>query len=215
VSNSDISFNDINRDDQPVHHKPSEQTDGPKSTVKSLGKGYMRAIILALLADHPRYGYDILDTLAEASDGWRPSPGTIYPILHDLNERGWITKKEVEEDGRRRITYQLGARGKRHLEHDAMEHVRFVAIMRKILAKHGEPHFLGAPAFDVDKALRQLHHMDLLLDEVSLLPQQVTGDREQSVALLKRRFRILEKHAGNIDKAIQKIKKEIQALEEA
>jgi DNA-binding PadR family transcriptional regulator len=177
----------------------------------------MRAIILALLAEQPRYGYDILHTLAEASDGWRPSPGTIYPILHNLYERGWITKKEVEQEGRRRIVYRLGAKGKQHLEHDALEHARFVAMMRKILIKHGGPHFPGAPAFDVDKALSRLEHLDLILDEASLIPKEATSDldyqREQAVSILQRRLQLLESHAGNITKAILSVKKEIEHLE--
>ncbi|MFW9832157.1 MAG: PadR family transcriptional regulator, partial [Candidatus Thorarchaeota archaeon] len=69
-----------------MNQTKDEQLEAPKSTVKSLGKGYMRGIILAMLADQPRYGYEILHEMAEASDGWRPSPGTVYPILHDLHE---------------------------------------------------------------------------------------------------------------------------------
>ncbi|MFX1577111.1 MAG: PadR family transcriptional regulator [Promethearchaeota archaeon] len=196
-----------------MHPKPKTESAGPTSTVKSLGKGYMRAIILALLAEHPRYGYDILQTLAEASDGWRPSPGTIYPLLHDLYERGWITKKEVEQEGRQRIIYRLGVKGKRHLEHDVMEHARFVAMMRKILIRHGSPHFPGAPAFNVDKALRQLQHMDLLLDEVALLPQEVASSPSEASELLQRRLRLLEHHAKSIKNAIQKVQREIQNRE--
>ncbi|MFW9934421.1 MAG: PadR family transcriptional regulator [Candidatus Thorarchaeota archaeon] len=196
-----------------MHPKTKIESAGPTSTVKSLGKGYMRAIILALLAEHPRYGYDILQTLAEASDGWRPSPGTIYPLLHDLYERGWITKKEVQQEGRQRIIYRLGAKGKRHLEHDAMEHARFVAMMRKILIRHGSPHFPGAPAFNVDKALRQLQHMDLLLDEVALLHQEVASSSSDATELLQRRLRLLEHHAKSIKNAIQKVQKEIQNRE--
>ncbi len=171
-------------------------------------------MILAMLAEHPRYGYEILHALNEASDGWRPSPGTIYPILHDLYDHGLITRKEVEQDGRRRIIYKIGAKGKVHLEHDAIEHVRFVAMMRKILGKHGAPHFPGSPAFNVDKALRRLEHLDLLLDEAALLPDESSSDPEHGVILFKRRLKLLEKHAGNIEKAIKNVKKEIRNLED-
>jgi DNA-binding PadR family transcriptional regulator len=196
-----------------LNPKTSEQSSAHKSSVKSLGKGYMRGMILAMLAERPRYGYEILHALSEASDGWRPSPGTIYPILHDLYDRGLITKKEVEQDGRRRIIYKIGAKGKTHLEHDALEHVRFVAMMRKVLGKHGGPHFPGSPAFNVDKALRRLEHLDLLLDEAPLLPEEVASDPKQGVILLKRRLQLLENHAGNIENAIQKVKQQIQHLE--
>ena len=171
-------------------------------------------MILAMLAENPRYGYEILHALDQASDGWRPSPGTIYPILHDLHDHGMITKKEVEKDGRRRIIYKIGAKGKAHLEHDATEHVRFVAMMRKILGKHGGPHFPGSPAFNVDKALRRLEHLDLLLDEASLLPDEVASDPDHGLVLLKRRLQLLEMHKKNLERAIQNVKKEIQNLED-
>lgn len=170
-------------------------------------------MILALLAEHPRYGYEILHALNEASDGWRPSPGTIYPILHDLHNHGLITRKEVEQEGRRRIIYKIGAKGKAHLEHEAIEHVRFVAMMRKLLGKHGPPHLPGSPAFNVDKALRRLEHFDLLLDEAALLSDEIASDPEHGLILLKRRLKLLEKHARNVKNAIQNAKKEIQNLE--
>lgn len=170
----------------------------------------MRGMILAMLAEHPQYGYEILHTLTEASEGWRPSPGTIYPILHDLYKRGLITRKEVEKDGRRRIIYKIGAKGKEHLKHDAIEHARFVAMMRKILGKHGGPHFPSSPAFNVDNALHRLKHLNLLLNETTLLPDEVASDPEHSLILLKRRLKLLENHARNIDEAIRSIKKEIR-----
>ena len=120
----------------------------------------------------------------------------------------------MEQDGRRRIIYKIGAKGKAHLEHDAMEHVRFVAMMRKILGKHGAPHFPGSPAFNVDKALGRLQRLDLLLDEAALLPDEITSDPEHGLILLKRRLKLLEKHAGNIEKAIQNVKKEFRNLED-
>jgi DNA-binding PadR family transcriptional regulator len=196
-----------------LHPKTSEHTLAHKSSVKSLGKGYMRGMILAMLAERPRYGYEILHALDEASDGWRPSPGTIYPILHDLHDNGLITKKEAEKDGRRRIIYKIGAKGKAHLEHDASEHIRFVAMMRKIFGKHGGPHFLRSPAINVDKALLRLEHLDLLLKETSLLPDEKSSAPEDAIILLKQRKQILEKHQQNIGKAIQNVKKEIQTLE--
>jgi DNA-binding PadR family transcriptional regulator len=197
-----------------LNPKTSEQSSLHKSSVKSLGKGYMRGMILAMLAEHPRYGYEILHALNEASDGWRPSPGTIYPILHDLYDHGLITRKEVEQEGRRRIIYKIGVKGKTRLEHDAIEHVRFVAMMRKILGKHGAPHFPGSPAFNVDKALRRLEHLDLLLDEAALLPEEIASDPEHGLILLKRRLKLLEKHARKIKKTIQNTKKKIRNLEE-
>jgi DNA-binding PadR family transcriptional regulator len=190
----------------------SEQSPVHRHTVKKLGKGYMRGIILALLADRPRYGYEILQAMSEASDGWRPSPGTIYPILHSLHEHGLITKKEDDKEGRRRIVYKLRSKGRADLENAALQHARFVVIMRNILGEHGGPHFPHPPAFNVDKALAKLEHTKLFLNEVTFLPDVVASDSQKGIRLLQNRLLLLENHEKMINQAIRLVKKEIQNL---
>ncbi len=172
----------------------------------------MRGIILALLADRPRCGYEILHAMAEASDGWRPSPGTIYPILHDLYEHGLITKKEDAKEGRRRIIYKLRSKGRVDLKNAALQHARFVVIMRNILGEHGGPHFPHPLAFNVDKALAKLEHMKLFLNEVTFLPNAALSDSQKGIALFQNRLQLLENHEKMINKAIRLVKKEIQHL---
>jgi DNA-binding PadR family transcriptional regulator len=63
-------------------------------------RGDVRAAILALLAEEPRNGYQIMQELSERSGGaWRPSPGSIYPALQQLEDEGLVTVEEV--DGRK------------------------------------------------------------------------------------------------------------------
>ncbi|MFX0168630.1 MAG: PadR family transcriptional regulator [Candidatus Hodarchaeota archaeon] len=193
---------------------PSKSQHPPASrhAVKKLGKGYMQGIILALLADHPRYGYEILQAMAEASDGWRPSPGTIYPILHDLYENGLITKREEEKEGRRRIVYWLRPKGRIDLEKAALQHARFVAIMRKILGEHGVPDFPHPPSFNVDKALAKLEHTKLFLSEVGMLPKGLASNPEKGIAQLQNRLNLLKDHEKTVKWAIDLVKNEIQNM---
>ncbi|MFX1301684.1 MAG: PadR family transcriptional regulator [Promethearchaeota archaeon] len=190
----------------------NKQSSVNQHTVKKLGKGYMRGIILALLADRPRYGYEILHAMSEASDGWRPSPGTIYPILHDLYEHGLITKKEDDKEGRHRIIYKLRSKGRTDLENAALQHARFVVIMRNILGDHCGPHFPHPPAFNVDKALTKLEHTKLFLNEITFLPDTAASDSQKGIALLQNRLQLLENHEKMINQAIRLVKKEIQHL---
>jgi DNA-binding PadR family transcriptional regulator len=63
-------------------------------------RGDVRAAILALLAEEPRNGYQIMQELSERSGGaWRPSPGSIYPALQQLEDEGLV--KVEEADGRK------------------------------------------------------------------------------------------------------------------
>ncbi|RJL34227.1 PadR family transcriptional regulator [Bailinhaonella thermotolerans] len=76
-------------------------------------RGDVRAAILALLAEQPRNGYQIIQEIAERSEGmWRPSPGAVYPALQQLADEGLVTAEESE--GRR--TFQLSEAGRRYVE---------------------------------------------------------------------------------------------------
>jgi DNA-binding PadR family transcriptional regulator len=67
------------------------------------GRGDVRAAILALLAERPMHGYEMIQELEARTGGvWRPSPGSIYPTLQLLEDEGVITGEEGE--GRRRFT---------------------------------------------------------------------------------------------------------------
>ncbi len=64
------------------------------------GRGDVRAAILALLAEEPMHGYQIITELTERSGGvWQPSPGSVYPTLQALEDQGLVTADKSE--GRR------------------------------------------------------------------------------------------------------------------
>src|SRR5262249_7879140 len=57
-------------------------------------RGDVRAAILSLLAEQPRNGYQIMRELAERSQGaWRPSPGSVYPSLQQLEDEGLVREE--------------------------------------------------------------------------------------------------------------------------
>jgi DNA-binding PadR family transcriptional regulator len=76
-------------------------------------RGDVRAASLLLLAEEPRNGYQIMQEIEQRSAGvWRPSPGSVYPALAQLEDEGLI---HVEErDGRR--TYSLTDAGRAYVE---------------------------------------------------------------------------------------------------
>jgi DNA-binding PadR family transcriptional regulator len=60
-------------------------------------RGDVRAAILALLAERPMHGYEMIQEIAERSqDLWRPSPGSVYPTLQLLVDEGLIVASETE-----------------------------------------------------------------------------------------------------------------------
>ncbi|MBT0993679.1 PadR family transcriptional regulator [Cellulomonas sp. DKR-3] len=65
---------------------------GPGSRGRRAGRGDIRAAVLLLLADQPMHGYQLIQEIAERTEGrWRPSPGAIYPALALLEDEGLVT----------------------------------------------------------------------------------------------------------------------------
>jgi DNA-binding PadR family transcriptional regulator len=74
-----------------------------------VSRGDVRLAILALLADEPMHGYQVMQELADRSGGaWRPSPGSIYPTLQQLADEGLIRS---EKKGGRKV-FSLTDEGK-------------------------------------------------------------------------------------------------------
>jgi DNA-binding PadR family transcriptional regulator len=60
-------------------------------------RGNVRAAILALLAERPMHGYEMIQELTNRTGGvWRPSPGSVYPALQLLEDEGLISSQETE-----------------------------------------------------------------------------------------------------------------------
>jgi DNA-binding PadR family transcriptional regulator len=77
-------------------------------------RGDVRAAALALLAEEPMNGYQIIQAIGERSDGvWRPSPGSVYPALQQLEDEGLIVA-EAGDGGRR--AYRLTDEGRAYAE---------------------------------------------------------------------------------------------------
>jgi len=77
-------------------------------------QGDLKYVILQLLEEKPRHGYDIIKELEERFAGtYSPSPGTVYPTLAMLEDMGYA-RAQTEESGRK--IYEITAEGKAYLE---------------------------------------------------------------------------------------------------
>jgi len=79
---------------------------------RMLAQGDLRLIALALIAEQPRYGYEIIKLLEDKTAGWySPSPGIVYPTLTYLEEAGYVTAQA--EGAKKR--YTITEEGTAHL----------------------------------------------------------------------------------------------------
>lgn len=80
---------------------------------RMLAQGDLRLIALALIAEQPRHGYDIIKALEEKTSDWySPSPGIVYPTLTYLEEIGHLTS---QPEGAKKL-YTITDEGRAHLE---------------------------------------------------------------------------------------------------
>ena len=85
---------------------------------RELKKGSAELLILSLLEDRPRHGYEIGQLIHLRSRGaLRFNVASLYPLLYRLEKRGWVRGRWIEESGqRRRRYYRLTRVGRRILE---------------------------------------------------------------------------------------------------
>lgn len=84
--------------------------------IQALGRAIHEVLILAVLREGPKHGYQIaLDVEEETAGVFAFQHGTLYPILHRLEKRRLI-RGRWDEEGRRRKIYELTPKGSAHLE---------------------------------------------------------------------------------------------------
>jgi PadR family transcriptional regulator PadR len=91
-------------------------------------------LILSLVEDQPRHGYDIGQLIEQRSQGvLRFNVASLYPLLYRLEKRSWLQARWVERPGqRRRRYYRLTAEGKKVLAAQRNSWLEFVQAINRI-----------------------------------------------------------------------------------
>ena len=99
-----------------------------------LKKGSTEILILALLENRDRHGYEISKLIEQRSDGLLQfHVASLYPMLYRLQDRQWIQGRWVEKPGqRRRRYYRLTARGRRALASQRSDWLEFFAALDQV-----------------------------------------------------------------------------------
>jgi PadR family transcriptional regulator, regulatory protein PadR len=101
---------------------------------RELKKGSAELLILSLVDDRPRHGYDIGQLIELRSHGaLRFNVASLYPLLYRLEKRGWIRGRWVEKAGqRRRRYYRLTSAGRKVLARQREGWREFVGAISRI-----------------------------------------------------------------------------------
>ena len=98
---------------------------------KSLVSGSMTMLILKLLSEKDMYGYEMIDTLRQKSQNvFELKAGTLYPLLHSLEDKGFLTVYEQEAA---RKYYSLTRQGRGFLEKKVEEWKEYSAAVTNVL----------------------------------------------------------------------------------
>jgi DNA-binding PadR family transcriptional regulator len=152
---------------------------GPDSRRRrQFDSGELKLILLKLIADEPRHGYDLIRAVEELTHGsYAPSPGVVYPTLTLLQDMGFV--EEAESAGSRKA-FAATAEGQAHLAEKAEEIERLLARLAGL--GEGRRRAGGGPAGRAVKNLlsalwsrvtsddadeERLHQIAAILDEAT------------------------------------------------
>ena len=150
---------------------------------RMLEHGDLRHVMLALLADRPRHGYELMRELEDRTGGaYRPSPGVVYPTLAMLEDEGLI-RQAGGESGRK--LFELTDTGRESLERNR-------PAVEAIFGRMGEA--AAASALSSPKVLRALENLKTAL-RLRLSAGPVTGGQIEAIAAA------LDEAAGKVERA--------------
>jgi len=132
--------------------------------------GELRLVLLKLIADQPRHGYELIKAIEEMTEGeYAPSPGIVYPTLTMLEDMGLV--EEAKSKDKRKI-YQATDEGRAHLEENEQEVEELIDRLEGHgrHRRHGQRPEIGRAIGNLMSALRnrvaQEGWNEQLLDEV-------------------------------------------------
>jgi PadR family transcriptional regulator PadR len=107
----------------------------PKGSDGDLLGGTLDMLVLRTLVRGPSHGFAIALSIAERSDDvLLVEEGSLYPALHRLEDRGWISAEwGVSDNNRRAKFYALTAAGRRQLAHEASRWTTLVAAVSRVM----------------------------------------------------------------------------------
>ncbi|MDO4344568.1 MAG: PadR family transcriptional regulator [Eubacteriales bacterium] len=101
---------------------------------KRLSSGSTAMLLLKLLSEKDMYGYEIIETLRKRSQNvFEMKAGTLYPLLHGLEEKGMLTVYEQEISGKVRKYYHLTGTGRKALLQQQEEWQRYAKAVSEVL----------------------------------------------------------------------------------
>ena len=102
---------------------------------KGIMSGNTSMLILQLLSEKEMYGYEMIETLRQRSENvFELKAGTLYPLLHQMEEKSLLTSYEDDASGKVRKYYRVTREGKKQLEKKKAEWKEYSDAVARVLA---------------------------------------------------------------------------------
>ena len=158
---------------------------GPRGGRRRMfGSGELRLVLLKLIADEPRHGYDLIRAVEELTGGdYVPSPGVVYPTLTMLTDMGFIEEQAAEGS---RKAYAATAQGTAHLEENEGEVAALFERLEEAFGNRGDKHPpIGRAIGNLMTALRHRVAHDGFDDALVHEITEILDDAAQRIERLK------------------------------
>ena len=120
--------------------EPPGRDDERKGIARELKRGSLELIVLHLLSNGEAYGYELVTSLTERTDGsLTVTDGTLYPVLYRLERAGFVAVRwETPQRGVPRKYYRLTKAGSSELTRLTYEWTTFAGAMARLLGRQSE-----------------------------------------------------------------------------
>lgn len=171
--------------------------------VKQMRKGFISAMILAILREGNNHGYGIMKEIEEKTQGiLTPMASSIYPVLKDLTTKKLVRKvDEKEAEGKTRKIYHVTEKGERMLKYLVRNYQKMISNLRSIT--------MGAFGFDGNYPLED--HLQIMAEHAVFGWKDGKSEKEKEENLIFYR-NLIEERIINLGEMKEEVIKELNSL---
>jgi len=173
-----------------------------ESWIKEMRKGYIKLVVLMFLNEEAMSGYDIMKRIEEATLGfWRLTSGGIYPVLKELERKGYIKLVSFNKGGRKKKIYAITENGKRILKYALEKQQKMEEIIGGMfrefagnILENVEPSF-SPKVFSFSSSMRSLKHKTP--NEQKRLLMSIRTDLLNAIKIVDKKLEQIERESKN------------------
>lgn len=167
--------------------------------MKEAKKGYIRVAVLILINNKASHGYEIMKEIKDRTRGvLNPTPGGVYPILKDLEKKGYIKGKWTKQNNRNIKTYKITEKGKIILKNTIVKQSKIANNMNSLFQEF---------ARDVLNIESTIVPIPVMLGPFEIFLEKET--KTTTVEELEHQRRQLKEHISIMQEKLKLIEKEL------